>query len=270
MKWEELTSPKLGAIDRNTPVVLNIGAIEQHGGHLPLVTDALIGRHFTDRIDAALGEQVLVVPQIPICCSHHHMDFPGTLTVRHETLLAYLTDVLESIVAHGFRNIVLFNSHGGNLAIGQVALEKFGNAHPEVEIFMLTWWRIAAEALAELQESEFGGVGHACEFETSLVQLIAPDLIDPAAQIDQLAIHAFEWAAADLLRAPRASHHQTMHQLTNGTGVSGCPSKASALKGQAISDAVTQAAVDMLRDIARSNAAPVDPGSGGNRHPFTR
>jgi creatinine amidohydrolase len=260
MKWEELTSPKLGAIDRNTPVVLNIGAIEQHGGHLPLVTDALIGRHFTDRIDAALGEQVLVVPQIPICCSHHHMDFPGTLTVRHETFLAYLTDVLESIVAHGFRNIVLFNSHGGNLAIGQVALEKFGNDHPEIDIFMLTWWRIAAKALSKLQESEAGGVGHACEFETSLIQLIAPDLIDSAAQIDQLAIHAYEWAAADLLRAPRASHHQTMHQLTNGTGVSGCPSKASAVKGQAISDVVTGAVVDMLRDIAGPNAAPAGLG----------
>jgi len=189
MKWELLTSPRLAAIDRRTPVVLNIGAIEQHGGHLPLVTDALIGRHFTDRIDESLGEGVLTLPQIAVCCSRHHMQFPGTLTVRHETFLAYLTDILESVAAHGFRNIVLLNSHGGNLAIGQVALEAFGNDHPEVEIHLLTWWQIARDELLALQESGFGGVGHACEFETSLVQLIAPELIDAQAASDQLPIH---------------------------------------------------------------------------------
>jgi creatinine amidohydrolase len=198
MKWDLLTSPRLGAIDRRTPVMLNIGAIEQHGGHLPLVTDALIGRHFTDRIDAALGERVLILPQIAVCCSRHHMLFPGTLTVRHETFLAYLTDMLESVVAHGFTNIVLFNSHGGNLAIGQVALEAFGNDHPEIELYLLTWWKIAADELASIQESGFGGVGHACEFETSLIQLIAPELIDEAAAIDQLPIHAHDWAVADM------------------------------------------------------------------------
>lgn len=256
MKWELLTSPRLGEVDRNIPVVLNIAAIEQHGPHLPLATDALIGRHFTDRIDVELGDQVLVVPQVAICCSRHHMAFAGTLTVRHESFLAYLTDLLASIAAHGFRNIVIFNSHGGNLAIGQVALESFGNDFPEVELFMLTWWRIAADELAAIQESEFGGVGHACEFETSLVQLIAPELVEIDAAVDQLPVHGFHWAAADLLNAGRAAHHRTMHQLSAGTGVSGCPSRASPEKGRTISDAVTRAATAMLRDI---RGRPLDP-----------
>lgn len=96
MKWQELSSPRLDAVDRNTPVIFNIAAIEQHGPHLPLDTDALIGRHFTDRIDAELGDQVLILPQLPVCCSRHHMAFAGTLTVRHETFLAYITDLLGS------------------------------------------------------------------------------------------------------------------------------------------------------------------------------
>lgn len=250
MKWELLASPRLGAIDRNTPVVLNIGAIEQHGAHLPVATDAMIGRHFTERIDAQLGEQVLVLPQLAVCCSRHHMDFPGTLTVRHETFLAYLTDLLGSVAAHGFRNLVLFNSHGGNLAIGQVAVEAFGNDHPEIELFMLTWWKIAVLELEVIQESGFGGVGHACEFETSLMQLIAPQLVQLDQAVDQLPVHDFEWAQADMLKGGLATHHRTMHQLTGGCGVSGCPSFASAEKGQRISDAVTARAVAMLRDIA--------------------
>lgn len=255
MKWETLTSPMLDALDRDTPVILNIGAIEQHGPHLPLATDALIGRHFTDRIDAEMGEEVLILPQIAVCCSRHHMAFAGTLTVRHETFLAYLTDMLAAVVAHGFRKIILFNSHGGNLAIGQVALESFGNDFPEIDIFLLTWWRIAAEALAKIQESDFGGVGHACEFETSLVQMIAPELVRIDRAVDQLPVHDFHWAAADLLQGGRAAHHRNMHQLSAGTGVSGCPSLASPEKGRAISDAVTRVALSMLRDIRAGSAA---------------
>lgn len=249
MKWEELTSPRLAAVDRSTPVVVNIAAIEQHGAHLPLATDALIGRHFTDRIDAELAERVLIVPQVAICCSRHHMDFAGTLTVRHETLFIYLQDVLASIAAHGFRNLVLFNSHGGNLAVGQSVIEAFGNDYPQHELFMLTWWRIAAEELASLQESGLGGVGHACEFETSLMQLIAPHLVDLDKAVDQLPVHDFEWANGDMLVSAHAAHHRTMHQLSGGTGVSGCPSLASREKGQRISDAVTIRATAMLAEI---------------------
>ncbi len=249
MRWEQLTSPRLAEIDRTTPVIVNIAAIEQHGAHLPVATDAMIGRHFTDRIDEALGQKVLSVPQIAVCCSRHHMGFAGTLTVRHETFFAYLTDLLASIAAHGFRNLVIFNSHGGNLAIGQAVLEAFGNDHPEVELFMLTWWKIAHDELVGIQESGFGGVGHACEFETSLMQVIAPELVDLDKAIDQLPVHDFEWANANMLVGGRGSHHRTMHQLSDGTGVSGCPSFASREKGQRISDAVTARAVAMLGEI---------------------
>lgn len=251
MKWEDLTSPQLGAIDRDVPVVLNIAAIEQHGAHLPLATDATIGKHFTDSIDAALGRDVLIVPQIAVCCSRHHMAFAGTLTVRHETFLAYLTDLLGSIAAHGFRKIVLFNSHGGNLAIGQVALEAFGNDHPDVEVFMLTWWKIAGTALEAIQESGFGGVGHACEFETSLMQMIAPKLVDMAQAIDQPPQDAFRWSEADMLHGAAAAHHRTMYQLSAGTGVSGSPSYATPEKGRRISDAVMKRSTEMLTDIRR-------------------
>lgn len=249
MKWEHLTSPKLGAFDRATPVVLNIGAIEQHGAHLPLETDALIGRHFTDRLDAALGDNVLILPQVAVCCSEHHMSFPGSLTVRHETMLAYVCDVLESVVAHGFTNIVLFNSHGGNLAIGQVIVEKLGYRHPKVNFFMLTWWKVAGDKLRALQESAFGGVGHACEFETSMIQHIAPELVDTDVIRDTPLQSTFDWADADLLTGGRGSHQRSMAELTAHTGVFGTPSLANAAKGKAIINIVTDELVGMLKDI---------------------
>lgn len=249
MKWENLTSPALDEFDRSTPVILNVGAIEQHGPHLPLVTDALIGRHFLELADQALGDGVLILPQVAVCCSEHHMSFPGSLTVTHETMLAYVCDVLQSVVAHGFTNIVLFNSHGGNLAIGQVIMEKLGHRHPEVDFFMLTWWKLAPEVLKSLQESEFGGVGHACEFETSMIMHVAPELIDSGTIRDTPLQSTYAWAAADLLTGSRGAHQRSMSQLTAGTGVYGAPTYATAEKGQKIFEVVTAALVSMLGEI---------------------
>lgn len=260
MKWENLTSPQLAKLDRRTPVVMNIGAIEQHGAHLPLVTDALIGRYFTDMVDERLGAEVLTLPQVAVCCSQHHMDFVGTLTVRHETLLQYVCDILESVVAHGFTNIVLFNSHGGNLAIGQVIVEKLGGAHPSVNFFMMTWWKIASEKLAVVQESEFGGVGHACEFETSLLLHFAPELVDPDHIRDTPLQTVHAWADTDLLNAPKASHHRTMADLTDGTGVYGAPSYASADKGARIAGFVIEEMKKILLEVAKTREKPSKKG----------
>ena len=253
MKWVEMTSSAIGRVDPRVTVVLNIGAIEQHGPHLPVETDALIGRYFTEQLDKALGEDVIVLPQVAVCCSRHHMDFPGTLTVSHETLLAYVCDLLESVVHHGFKNIVILNSHGGNTGIAQVILEKFGMDHPEVEIFVMTWWQVARDAISVFQESAFGGVGHACEFETSLLLHLAPSLVRGEYINDQPPTFVHEWAANDLLHAPRASHHRTMHQLTNGTGTFGSPNLATAEKGARLASTVSAALVSMVRDITAAS-----------------
>jgi creatinine amidohydrolase len=248
MRWETLTSPEIGALDRSIPVILNIAAIEQHGPHLPLETDARIGAHFLRELDARHPDRVLILPPVVVCASDHHMDFAGTLTVQHTTLLAYVTDILRSVAAHGFRTIVLFNSHGGNQAIGQVILESFGSRHPECRVAMLTWWRIATEALLKVQESGFGGVGHACEFETSLMLLIdersvRKDLIPGYS-------HAMthDWANGDLLRGGKGALFRTMKAISGGNGVVGDPSLASAAKGREI----TRIVVDALADIVDS------------------
>src|SRR3546814_7540549 len=88
-----------------------------------------------------------------VCSSDlHHMDFGGTLTIRHETMLAYVCDVLQSALAQGFRTVVLFNSHGGNEAIGRVIVEKLGHSHPAAQVAMLTWWTVARDAMRDIQD----------------------------------------------------------------------------------------------------------------------
>jgi creatinine amidohydrolase len=248
MRWEKLTSPEIGALDRSIPVILNIAAIEQHGPHLPLDTDARIGAHFLNELDARMSGRVLILPPVVVCASAHHMSFAGTLTVRHETLLAYVGDILSAVAAHGFRNILLFNSHGGNQAIGQVILESFGSRHPDCRIGMLTWWRIATEELLKVQESTFGGVGHACEFETSLMLLIDEASVRRDLIPGRTHVMTYDWANSDLLRGGKGSLFRTMAEISGGSGVVGDPSLASAEKGRAITELV----IDSLSEIVRT------------------
>lgn len=258
MRWELLTTRKLAALSRDLPVVMNIAAIEQHGPHLPLATDSLVGDHFLTRIDERLPREVLLLPQLKVGCSAHHMDFAGSLTVRHETMLNYIIDVLDSVASHGFRNVVLFNSHGGNEAIGRVVLEKWGAANPKTKIFMMTWWRVASRELAKVQESPFGGVGHACEFETSLLQFFAPELVEGDQIRESNLRPTFAWAENDMLNAPCGQLYRSMKEMSGGSGVVGHPIYASAAKGKRISDLVTDAFAGMLKDIYAASKLPDD------------
>ena len=255
MRWSELTSQEFASLDRDLPVVMNLAATEQHGPHLPLASDALIGLHFLEEVNKLHDKGVLITPQIEVCCSAHHMDFYGTLTVRHETFLHYVCDIIDSIHAHGFRNIVLFNSHGGNEAIGRVILEKWGSANPDASIFMLTWWSVVSEELRAIQESDFGGVGHACEFETSLLMHFAPHMVRDGNFEFSPPPSTFEWAEADMLNPPCGNFYRSMKEISGGTGVAGAPQYASSEKGARISKLVSTQLVKMLKDIRQKNDA---------------
>ena len=245
-----MTSPQIAAVDRAVPLVMNISAIEQHGAHLPVGTDAMIGGALLAMAEARMPDKLMMMPQLQVCCSAHHMDFAGTLTIRHETMLAYVCDVLESALAQGFRTMVLFNSHGGNEAIGRVIVEKIGQSHPEAQVAMLTWWTAAHDALLAIRDSGFGGVGHAGEFETSLIEHFLPDLIDRAQIADPDMPQTYCWAQADMLTAPAGVLYRSMKTQSGGSGVVGRPSFASPDKGARIADAVVTRLCGMIEDLA--------------------
>ncbi len=247
--WDELTSAQLGPLDKRTPVVLAVAATEQHGPHLPLATDRLIAEHFMGCLDAALPERILILPTLAVGCSEHHMDFCGSLTLTHDHFKAYVLDILTSVAAHGFKNLVLFNAHGGNLAIGQVILEIFGRRHPACQVVLMTWWQLAADALMHVTETGPGGVGHACEFETSLMLHIAPQLVQLGALPDNGLQPTYAWAEGDMLRRARASLYRPFSTMTHN-GVVGEPKAASADKGRRISEVVVAQARDLIGSLA--------------------
>ena len=248
MIWDRLTSPRLAELDRKTPVLLPIAATEQHGPHLPLATDRMIGEYLMQHLHEWLPDRVLILPSVAVGCSEHHMDFPGSLTLSHTTFIQQVIEILESVAAHGFNNLVISNSHGGNMASGQVAIEAFGRRHPERRVVMFSWWSLAAQQLLELSESGPGGIGHACEFETSLMLLIAPELVDTTAINKGGNIPTKTWAESDMLRRPRAVLYRTFQAMTSN-GTYGDPTLATREKGELIVSIVLDVLIKIVESL---------------------
>lgn len=250
MIWDQLTSEQLHGLDRSIPVLLVMAATEQHGPHLPLATDRLIGEFFSKKLHEAVPDHLLILPAVAVGCSDHHMGFAGTLSLSHDSFRNQVKDIIRSVIRHGFQKIILLNSHGGNQAVGQVVLEQLGHEYPDVHFVMTTWWRIAMKRLYEITETGPGGVGHAGEFETSLMLLIAPHLVVKENIYPKSNRPTFPWAEGDMLRGAGASYFRNMKAMTV-TGVFGDPTAASKEKGQQITDAVVAALQEVVEDIYR-------------------
>ena len=248
MIWDQLTSRQLGSLDSAIPVILPVSATEQHGPHLPLATDRMIGEHFCRKIDAEIKDKVLILPSVSVGCSWHHMDFAGTLSVKHDTFIRQVEDILSTVAHHGFVNMIIFNSHGGNIAVGQLLMEKLGTKFSKGHIVMVTWWKLISEVLFDLDESGPGGVGHAGEFETSLMMHIAPELVHHELIEEVKNIKSFDWAETDMLRGSKASLYRSMKEMTSN-GAFGDPSAASEEKGRKIAELVTSAMKKIISDL---------------------
>ncbi|HEX4467209.1 MAG TPA: creatininase family protein [Solirubrobacteraceae bacterium] len=177
---DTLTWPQVKAgieAGRDT-VVMALGATEQHGRHMPLATDALIGDHLAatvaDRLDAFLA------PTLRVGCSEHHVGFAGTLSVSEQSYYGIVGDLVRSLLRGGVRRIVLLPTHGGNfgpLAEAVARLDEAERAH----VVALTDLGVLFE-IAQLGEREYGvplakGGLHAGEWETSLMLAIHPELV---------------------------------------------------------------------------------------------
>lgn len=117
VRLAELAWPEVErAIESGTDtVVVGVGAIEQHGPHLPLVVDTLTSETYSRRVAEELGD-ALAAPPVRPGCSGHHMEFPGTITVPPEVLMDTLRAYCRSLDEHGFDHLVLLPTHGGNFA----------------------------------------------------------------------------------------------------------------------------------------------------------
>jgi creatinine amidohydrolase len=180
MELAELSWPAVAAISKDTPVVFPIAALEQHGHHLPVFTDSLLLGEILRRAKESLGDRVLFAPLMWLGNSDHHLDFAGTLSAAPRTYLDLLHSLAENFLQHGFRRLVFINGHGGNDVPGRQAVFELRQRHRQRDDLLLlvaTYWGLGAkpwESEPSLQQRE---MGHACEWETSMILRLAPQLV---------------------------------------------------------------------------------------------
>jgi creatinine amidohydrolase len=178
MNLPDLSSPAVTTLSRDTPVVIPVAALEQHGRHMPLFTDSLLLGEVIRRAAGPLDSQVLFAPLLWLGNSDHHLDFPGTLSAPPRVYLDLLNGLAENFLQHGFRRIVFVNGHGGNDVPGRQAIFELRQRHrrrDDVLFLFATYWALGAgDPDPAFTQTE---MGHACEWETSMMLRLAPRLV---------------------------------------------------------------------------------------------
>lgn len=215
-------------------VVVPLGALEQHGPHLPLATDQIIAAAVAGAVAARVGDCV-VTPTLPVGASSHHLAFAGTASISDETLTMTQVEMVESLLSHGFRSVYVVTGHAGNSGAMTAAADRLDH---RVKCF--ADWPSQRDAVHRVAREQLGldpdVVGtHAGHFETSIMLLLAPDLV----RMDR-AERGFVGVAADASAVLRS---EGMAALAPN-GIIGDPAGADAAAGQRYLDALVTHVVD--------------------------
>ena len=158
--------------------VLGIGAIEQHSHHLPVATDWTAVMEISRRVAQELDAWLL--PALPFSMSECHGPMDGTVWIKPATLAAVLRDVARSLRSQGVRRLLLLNGHGGNIVPLQQALfelKQDRRTPRDLMLLSLTYWDAAGSPEGKIAGLVQKQMGHACEWETSMVLRLNPNLV---------------------------------------------------------------------------------------------
>jgi creatinine amidohydrolase len=243
MKFAEMTFPELRRVPRDRcVVVVPIAACEQHSHHLPTITDTVLVTAVADGAEAALPAELLQLPTLWLGASHHHLRFGATLSACVDVHAEILCEIVEPLLEDGYRRVMILNGHGGNIDTMQMALRQLQPDWREAVLAAASYWDLAAKELAELAEGPRKNMGHACEFETSMMLALRPELV----RKDQIRDDPPREDAA--LRGLYLA--EDMFQRTDH-GCVGYPELATAEKGRKFLGAAIGRTVEVMRELLR-------------------
>lgn len=241
MLLQELTWMEVDKLSRDLPVVVPVAALEQHGRHLPVFVDSMLLGEVVRRVEQAMSSEILVAPLMWLGNSHHHMDFAGTLSASPRVYLDLLNDLADNLLMHGFRRIVFLNGHGGNTTPGKQAvfeMRQRNRARQDLLLLFATYWDSANPnaGRADLVQTQ---MGHACEWETSMMLRLAPQLVKDITQTEEVPFgFAFEPAYRGWTTKDRTV-----------PGHIGKPQLATAEKGEYLFQTFSTGVVNFLKQV---------------------
>ncbi len=257
--YQDYTWPELKEIVAQDPVVvLPIGSVEDHGGHLPLDTDNFLIGSICEAAAEKLDGKLLLMPPIPYGFEAHHMDFPGTIDIEMEHLLHFVSDVTKSVARHGFSRILIADGHGSNMPIlDLVARKTILETNALCATFI--WPSLIGDVLNSVRESEVpGGMAHAGELETSLYLYLAAERVQMQKAVNEIGLPRSRYIWLDLVRGSPVLMMDHWSRFSK-SGIVGQPQLATAQKGKVIFDAVVNALIELVEEFKqRPRSARID------------
>lgn len=243
-RWGELTWPRVESRLRETDIaLLPVGAIEQHGPHLPLDTDSFDARLLCEQVALACASpRPLVLPLIAYGVSYHHEDFPGTISVDPDTLARLVHQIGLGAARNGISKLVIVNGHGGNGPSLHFAAQMINR---DARIFVcVDTGETSDQAVGEITETP--NDVHAGEVETSTALHLRPELVE----MDRAVAHVpnFSSAYLDFTSSQSVGWYARTVRLSP-SGVLGDPTKASAEKGKRMWEFIVRHLVALVEDL---------------------
>ncbi len=254
--WQDLTTTGFDGLDpERTIALLPVAAVEQHGPHLPLATDAIINTGLVNGLLQKTGgaARVLVLPALVIGHSLEHRDFAGTLSLSAETVLACWGEIGASVARAGLSKLVLLNTHGGQTSLVQLAALRLRAEH-RMLVARANYFAFGSPpGLFEADELKYGI--HGGEMETSLLLHLRPELVRREALADftglpqQLAKHNH------VLGAEKPVGFGWMSQDLHPAGVLGNAARADAVRGKQLLDYLVAKLERLIEEVAATPMA---------------
>ncbi len=227
LQWGELTWPQAEAAFAQIDVaILPVGAIEQHGPHLPLDTDAFDADYLAKRVALACSTpRPLVMPLVPYGVSYHHNDFKGTLSVTNEAMASFIYDIGMSVARNGIQKLIILNGHGGNDATLNHAAQMINR---DARIFVCVDTGSTSDVDLDRLSITHNDV-HAGEIETSTTLAVRPHLVDMSKA--ESSIPSFHNRYLNFTSQRNVSWHAYTERIS-ASGVMGDPTQANLNKGR--------------------------------------
>ena len=242
------------AAEDGSVAVVPVGAVEQHGHHLPVGTDTLlvsaVAKAGCER--AHEGLPVLFTPAIWCGLSEMHRGFGGGISLSVRTMAAVLEDIGASVLDCGFDAVLFLDGHAGNDSVIGDAIASLGRDRPDQEVLGVPYAQLARPVVDEVRESDPGGMFHAAEFETSLALELFAELVDEDAAEGEPLNAPYEMRAADFFDGGPLSVYLHFDRYSD-SGAVGEPELASAAKGERLFDAITDELAALLERIYQEN-----------------
>lgn len=254
--WADLTTRHFAQLAQHklddVVAVLPVAAIEQHGPHLPLSVDANLVDGVVNAALPHLGAtRVLFLPTQQVGKSNEHVRFPGTLTLKAETLIALWTEIGECVHRAGLKKLVLFNAHGGQLSVMDIVARDL-RTRCDMLVFSTNWFTLPLgdeiNALFSPEEHRFGI--HGGDMETSMMLSLRPQAVDMGLAQNFKSTSQDRAAKYPILGNGISAKMGWQTQDYNPLGACGNATTATAEKGQAVIEAAGRRLAQLLQEIS--------------------